>query len=277
MSGKTIDMYLINGAPDSIVRVRLSNWSGIAYKIPYAEVKNCNLKEIHRPGVYFLFGENENGTTCYVGESDDALRRLKQHLNDKDSWNEAIAFISDDLDTTIVLRLEDKCFKELNKCNRCEVLTKQTNSNQYKIDEKEDIADEFFKNMRIVLTALGYAVLEPVKSSAEIKQQDKLYLESGDVKAAGTVTADGFTVFTGSRLSSHMNPNLSDNYKRRRQYLLGKGIVKEDTFENDFNFNSSSEAAAVLLGYGISGLQAWHYEDGKTLKQVNDEATKETE
>lgn len=278
MSGKTIDLHLMNGTAESIVRAKLSNWNGIAYRIPKVEVSRCKLNDLCKPGVYFLFGKDEEGRlTCYVGQSDNTLRRLKQHLTDADDWTMAVAFLGGDLDATKILFLEDECFHRIRQYNRCEMRTQVTNANHFINDEDKDIALQYLENMKIILPVLGYYVLDPVTGSSEIKKKDTLHLDVNDIHAEGAETAEGFTVFARSLLTLNPSDSLPDNVKRKREILFQDGIVKGNEFMANSVFNSSSEAAAVILGYAVSGPQTWHYEDGTSLKQANEKAAREAE
>ena len=53
--GKTIELFLVNGTADSIITAELSNWNGMAIKIPRIEVVSCKRDDITGAGVYFLF------------------------------------------------------------------------------------------------------------------------------------------------------------------------------------------------------------------------------
>ena len=97
MRGKTIRQFLIDGIPDGRWVSELSNWTGKAYKIPRTYINQCADRiDLEYTGVYFLFGQNENSERpqVYIGETENILVRLKQHLQDKDFWTECVAFIS---------------------------------------------------------------------------------------------------------------------------------------------------------------------------------------
>mgnify|MGYP002612057123 FL=1 len=97
MRGKTIRQFLIAGIPDGRWVSELSNWTGKAYKIPRTYINQCADRiDLEYTGVYFLFGQNENSERpqVYIGETENILVRLKQHLQDKDFWTECVAFIS---------------------------------------------------------------------------------------------------------------------------------------------------------------------------------------
>jgi len=72
--GKTIKLFLIDGEPNGRLTCELSNWTGKAYKIPRIKIKDSTDREdLKNPGVYFLFGKNEEGKDqVYVGEADIA-------------------------------------------------------------------------------------------------------------------------------------------------------------------------------------------------------------
>ena len=97
--GKVIKLFLFDGNPNGRWKCELSNWTGIAYKIPRNMIKESeNRKELSSPGIYFLFGYDENNDkpSIYIGEAENIIKRLKQHLDTKDFWNEVILFISKD-------------------------------------------------------------------------------------------------------------------------------------------------------------------------------------
>ena len=81
--GKAIELFLVNGTADSIITAELSNWNGMAIKIPRIEVADCDRDDIKGPGVYFLFCKEDDDTdSVYIGESETINERLIQHLRD---------------------------------------------------------------------------------------------------------------------------------------------------------------------------------------------------
>ena len=99
MRGKTIRQFLIDGQADGRWISELSNWTGKAYKIPRTYVNQCSdRKDLNNTGVYFLFGRDDetDAEQVYIGEAENILSRIKQHLSEKDFWTECIVFISKD-------------------------------------------------------------------------------------------------------------------------------------------------------------------------------------
>src|SRR6478736_947226 len=96
--GKTIKIFLIDGDSNGRMSCELSNWTGKAYKIPRIKIKECSDRDdLNGTGIYLLLGkDDEDNDLVYIGEAESVFSRLKQHLNGKEFWNEAIVFISKD-------------------------------------------------------------------------------------------------------------------------------------------------------------------------------------
>ena len=59
--GKNINVFLMDGDSNGRIKCTLSNWTGIAYKIPRIELEKCkNRKDLKQSCVYFLFGVSDN-------------------------------------------------------------------------------------------------------------------------------------------------------------------------------------------------------------------------
>ena len=83
MYGKSIELFLVNGTAESLITAELSNWNGKAIKIPRNEIQSCNRQDITGAGVYFLFCQEDDGTNLvYIGEAENVIERLRQHLRD---------------------------------------------------------------------------------------------------------------------------------------------------------------------------------------------------
>ncbi len=88
MYGKAIELFLVNGSADSLITAELSNWNGKAIKIPRTEISGCERSDIKGIGVYFLMCQEDDGTdSVYIGEAENVLDRLTQHLRDLSVWH----------------------------------------------------------------------------------------------------------------------------------------------------------------------------------------------
>ena len=96
-NGKTIQVYLPAGDPKGIRIADITSRLGRVVLFPRALFSEAFVgEESGKPGVYFLFGLNEeNGDRprVYIGEAEDGLSRIRQHLQGKGFWTEAALFV----------------------------------------------------------------------------------------------------------------------------------------------------------------------------------------
>lgn len=282
--GKSIELFLVNGTADSLIVAELSNWNGKAIKIPRIEVFSCNRDDITQAGVYFLFCKEDDGSdSVYIGEAENVKDRLVQHLRDYQSekekyyWSTAVVFIGRDLNKALIRYLENRFVEIARASKRYLVLTKNTYRNTVMKESQIAVMEEFVDNVKILINALGYKVLEPfaqVDSSTATVDDELLYITSGLVNATGKVTAEGFVVFTGATLNEKMSvKSLSAGMQKQRQKLFDSSKVNNWVTTEDILFSSSSAAADFILGYSVSGPRTWKTKDGKTLKEIENKQT----
>ena len=282
--GKSIELFLVNGTADSLVIAELSNWNGKAIKIPRIEVSSCNRDDIKQAGVYFLFCKEDDGSdSVYIGEAENVKERLVQHLRDYQSekekyyWSTAVIFIGRDLNKALIRYLENRFVEIARASKRYLVLTKNTYRNTVMKESQAAVMEKFVDNVKILINALGYKVLEPlvqVDSSTAALDDELLYITSGSVNAAGKITAEGFVVFAGTTVNEKTSAkSLSAGMQKLRQKLFDSSKVENLTITEDILFSSSSAAADFILGYSVSGPRTWKTKDGKSLKEIEDKQT----
>ena len=279
--GKSIELFLVNGTADSLIIAELSNWNGKAIKIPRIEVSSCNRDDITQAGVYFLFCKEDDGSdSVYIGEAENVKDRLVQHLRDYQSekekyyWSTAVVFIGRDLNKDLIRYLENRFVEIARASKRYLVLTKNTYRNTVMKESQIAVMEEFVDNVKVLINALGYKVLEPfaqVDSSPATVDDELLYITSGSVNATGKVTAEGFVVFAGATLNDKMSvKSLSAGMQKQRKKLFVSSKVNNLVTTEDILFSSSSAAADFILGYSVSGPRTWKTKDGRTLKELED-------
>lgn len=282
--GKSIELFLVNGTADSLIIAELSNWNGKAIKIPRIEVSSCNRDDITQAGVYFLFCKEDDGSdSVYIGEAENVKDRLVQHLRDYQSekekyyWSTAVVFIGRDLNKALIRYLENRFVEIARTSKRYIVLTKNTYRNTVMKESQIAVMEEFVDNVKILINALGYKVLEPFAqkdSSAATVDDELLYITSGSVNATGKVTAEGFVVFAGATVNEKMSvKSLSAGMQKQRQKLFDSSKVNDLVTTEDILFSSSSAAADFILGYSVSGPRTWKTKDGRTLKEIEENET----
>lgn len=279
--GKSIELFLVNGTADSLIIAELSNWNGKAIKIPRIEVSSCNRDNITQAGVYFLFCKEDDGSdSVYIGEAENVKDRLVQHLRDYQSekekyyWSTAVVFIGRDLNKALIRYLENRFVEIARASKRYLVLTKNTYRTTVMKESQIAVMEEFVDNVKVLINALGYKVLEPFAQadpSNDTVDDKLLYITSGSVNATGKVTAEGFVVFAGATLNEKMSvKSLSVGMQKQRQKLFDSSKVNNLVTTEDILFSSSSAAADFILGYSVSGPKTWKTKDGRTLKELED-------
>lgn len=282
--GKAIELFLVNGTADSLITAELSNWNGKAIKIPRIEIASCSRDDITQAGVYFLFCKEDDGSdSVYIGEAENVKERLIQHLRDYQSekeryyWNTAVIFTGRDLNKALIRYLENRFVMIARDSKRYLVLTKNTYRNTVMKESQIAVMEEFIENVKILINALGYKVLEPVvQQETQLEQSDEelLLLETASANASGKVTTEGFVLLKGAVLNDKAPAkSLSAGMQRLRQKLFDERKVQDMVTTEDILFSSSSAAADFVLGYSASGPRTWHAKDGRTLKEIEESQT----
>lgn len=275
--GKTIKIFLIDGNPNGRMTCELSNWTGKAYKIPRIEIKNCGDRiDLKSTGIYLLLGKNtEEKDAVYIGEAEDVLVRLNQHLSQKDFWNEAIVFISKDenLNKAHIKYLEYRLFDIARECKRY-VLENGNTPTQSSISELDKAEmEEFIQNIKLLVNTLGHKVFENRRElTTNANKKDLLYLKAGKeiraCEAFGEQTSDGFLVLKGSKIAEDIAPALQISMKKLRENLISDRIIENYIFTENYIFSSPSSAACIVLGRSANGLTEWKTKDGIILKNL---------
>jgi hypothetical protein len=281
--GITITNYLTKGNPEGIIFSYMSNWTGQAIKLTrnlFADAKD--ISELYKPGVYFLFGskdENPEDKLVYIGEANKLVERISQQLRDDDkSFVEIIiCFCSKDENLTVshTKYLEQKIISQVSKSTQYSLVNKKEGNSINLPPMSKDEMDTFYDNMKVILPTLGYPILHSDIPYNPIARTIDLILNIGKTKATARLTPNGIEVLKGSEMNPKDNLSLSGSYSNLRKTLLSKGIIKmkssKHIFTENYEFPSPSAAAAIILGYSINGRTAWKNEQGKNLKDIEEE------
>lgn len=256
----------------------LTNWNGKAVKVPRLEIQNYKRDDLSKAGVYFLFCQEEDGSgSVYIGESENMLERMQQHLRDYQAgtenfyWNTVVAFTGNDLNKALIRYLEDKLVKDARDCGRYRVLTKNTYSRTVMKESQVATMAEFIDNIKLIISTMSYNVFAPIPQA----EDNTVYLfcrrERSGVDAKGFVSPGGFTVMKGSVISDNVAPSFSKhvmNYSKLRIRLETDGIITNKIFTCDYEFSSPSAASCVVLGRSSNGITDWKTEDGTELRNI---------
>lgn len=280
MMQTTIKLFLMDGEPTGRIKCSFSSgWNGCGYKIPSSDLsKSDDIEILKSAGVYFLFGYDEDDNdVVYIGQGNirqngqGVLYRIKEPHNQITDWKTCVIFVStgdSPLGPTELNYLENKFTKLSQQAGRYIVKNGNTPNPAKLSEEAQADMNLFVSNASIILSTLGYKVLEPIVSKKEKKNIDSniyTYSFSG-LTAKGIVTNEGFVLLKGSQL------NPEDKFAKRwkekmpdmRQKYASKIIDNVTT--DDILFRSSSGAACFCSGQSVSGPKCWFDNKGVSLE-----------
>ncbi len=278
---KTIKLFLLDGIPNGRMTCELSNWTGKAYKLPRNMIKDSSSREeLSSTGVYFLFGKSDitsEKDVIYIGEAENIIKRLSQHLNEKDYWNEAVVLISkdDNLNKAHIKYLENRLHQIAVKVNRYEVKNSNTPTQPSISESDQAEMEEFIENIKMLVNVLGFKAFEELiqEETSDKKVNSNFFIKAArGANAQGQQTSDGFVVLKDSEIASYTVDSYPDGWNNSRQELIDNGTIIEKNgkliFSNDYLFNSPSAAAAIVMGRSANGLMEWKNNKGKSLKDM---------
>ncbi|MDY3118670.1 MAG: GIY-YIG nuclease family protein [Peptoniphilus sp.] len=291
MTGKSINLFLMDGDPNGRIKCTLANWTGVAYKIPRTMLEKAkNISYLQQTGVYLLFGtSNETSNPIvYIGQAgirkngQGILNRWEEHKrnSNKDWWMEAVALTTSNnsFGATEISYLENRFRNMAIKAERYEVMNGNDPTHGNLTEEKESEMEEFISYARLVIGALGYKVFEPlIASKDEVNHQDALNDEpvllsrrrSANAKAKRT--SEGFVLLRGSKISEGYVKS-APRWVHELREKNAAFIQTDGTITRDLLFSSPSAAAAFVAGGSANGLIEWKTEDGRTLKELEAES-----
>lgn len=282
MTSATIKLFLPRGDAKSLRTAEISNWTGKAVAAPRTELDELLAREeLDKAGVYILIGTDPltNAPRAYIGEAEVIRDRLKQHKV-KEFWVSAIVFVSKDENLTKahVRYLESRILVEAATINRFALEQNQAGGSRLPESDREDM-EVFLARIRQLLPVLGSDLLSPIAQPAATAQPGGvLYCRVKGAEARGQRTANGFVIFKGSTSVLEERPS-AESYPyviAQRKQLLAEGTLIEKegflTFTKDAEFTSPSAAAVVIHGGSANGLTSWKTKDGKSLKQLDEQA-----
>lgn len=284
-AAKTIQIYLPTGEPRGIRIAEITTCIVQALLIPRSDLaEGKERKELGLPGVYFLFGEDEDNAKpiVYIGQTEDAGKRFDSHSRTKNFWKTAILCVSKTQNFTQahIRYLEWYCMQRAKEVNRFALSNEQVPSSpNYVTESMEAELLDVFETISILVSALGY----PVFDSLGIRQDrsDAFYCRSRGCDAFGTLVEDGFVVHKGSRSRIESAPSIPDSVRNRRHKMLDQRVMSEQdgayVYLEDYLFSSPSAAASTVLAAPANGWMEWKNKDGLTLSEMHRDSGAEDE
>ncbi len=288
--GRTLRLFLVDGAPTGLITAEIMNWTGHVLTGPRSMLAELLKRpEVSRTGVYFLIGpDNDNPLRAriYIGETDDVSSRLKQHnradaQGGKDFWERVCVVTSKDHNLTKAHAkyLESALIAAAKESARA--VLENGNAPAYLALPEADIADMtfFLEQIRTVLPVLGFDFLRPrPRVSTSVTTDDAslpdvlspvfvMEVRKHGVSAEARQIDSDFVVLQGSMARDRWSSSGHAGYQALYEQLVRDGVLSEigtgtRKFTSDYAFSSPSAAAAVISGRSANGRTAWITKDG---------------
>lgn len=292
---KNFNLFLMDGEVTGRIKCTLSNWTGLAYKIPRSYLdKSRDRQDLKQSGVYFLFGKNDDDEDeVYIGQAgirkngEGVLFRVAEHLKDDTYFSDAVMLTTQNnsFGPTEISYLENKFTNMALETDRYKVRNNNDPNLGNVTEEKESELEDFIEYSKMVLGVLGYKVFVPIidaklRDTSEEKTFEKqldLFLSRKSresnrrIEARCKRTDEGFVVLKGSMIELIDSPAIPRSIKELRDTCKRNNEIIDGRLCKNYLFNSPSYAATFVLGVSVNGRTAWKTEDGRTLKALEEE------
>ena len=287
-SGKTFNLFLMDGEVTGRIKCTCPSWSGLLYKVPSAYLDKCKkIDRLKQCGVYFLFGKNANEEDAvYIGQASNrkngegVLFRVNEHLKDAFKFSEAIMLTTNDNSwgPTDISYLEHKFTKLAIDTNRYKVRNGNDPNPGNVTEEKEAELEGYAEQFQMMLDILGYKIFVPLEKESTPKIEEhkdnemmlslsrKIKRSNKSIKAYCKHTSEGFVVLAGSQIEETDSDSIRDSIKKIRHQCKQNNEIKDGVLTKNYSFKSPSYAAEFVVGSSTSGQVTWKTENGKSLK-----------
>lgn len=291
-SGRSLELYFVDGNPDGMLSAEVFNWTGHVLRVPRTRLAD-GLKRTaaKQTGVYILIGEDDEGPLAYIGEAENMADRLRQHASPKDWWDSAVMVTTagDALHKAHVKYLESRLVEIAIDAST----TRLENGNIPPKASLNEAAtanmESFLETLNMVLPAIGLETfqdkrrIEPEKlgtSSSTLALE--LRAPKRAITARATISNGEVVVLSGSQIIKEWVGKriYHVNLQKKHAELLGSEIVEikegHGVFVQNYAFSSLSAAAAVILGRSANGRLEWRLQNtGQTYAEWEDQQLSE--
>ena len=289
MSGKHIELFLVDGEPGGITTADITGWAAHILSGPRSTLSRLLKREdAQRNGVYLLLGDDPDAIeniACYIGRTEDFSARFRQHDRQKDWWDRAVLISSrdDSFNEGHWGYLEARLVEIANTAKRCSLPDNTQTPQPRKLSEaQQSDAEVFLEQIRGVLPILGVNILRSTHRAPEQQASPPdidspiftLAAPKRGLKAHARVVGDEFIMLEGSRVVGEWS-NEGSTPSTRRSYkslcaqhtkLVDDGSIAVEgmigRLIRDIPFRSSSTAGSIAVGYSCNGRTAWKWTGG---------------
>ena len=276
--GKTIELFLVDGAPSGLKKATIKGWSGLIFVSGASAFGKLTAREeVDSPGIYVLYGrdpDTEESIRVYIGSAKSVAERIRKSAADKHAfWETAVAITtsSNELSKADADYLEARLIQLTDQAGRVCLDNKiKPDVDRCPLPESDRVSmEQFLANLRIILPVIGLDMLKPQPRAVSEVAQTVEERTTGDVQfeirhksgvKATALEEDGeFIVLEGSEALLGMGQM---SYSKLKEKLRADGVLESgDTgklrFVKPWAFNSPSAAAAVVLDRNNNGRTEW--------------------
>lgn len=287
---KNFNLFLLDGEVTGRVKCTQLNWTGLAFKIPRSQLDKCKSRiDLKQSGVYFLFGQNDEGEDeVYIGQAvnrkngEGILNRVVEHLKDRLYFSEVVILTTqnDSFGPTEISYLENKFTNMAKDVGRYLVRNGNEPNLGNVTEEKESELSEFIDHSKLVLGVLGYKVFVPMIKKEEPKRVDQaddeliLFLSRNTnqpVNAKCVRTGEGFVLLKGSLINPTVVKSAPTSIKELRALCQKNHDIVNNQLMKNLLFTSPSSSAAFVLGASVNGRLYWKTQSGISLKELEEQ------
>lgn len=235
--------------------------------------------ELNKPALYILV--NRDKRKLYVGETDDSIKRLKNH-EAKDFWTEAIVFHSttETLSTTEVRWLEAKTYEALKELGYYDLSENKVAPQQPPLKKNQIYTLEpIFEEAKNYICAAGFDIFLKGKEEQKVEvkpvatSEHIFYCKHKESKAMGYLieATNEFVLLAGSELRSGTRPSLQHSLVSKRAQFIAEQcdtVNGISVLRANYVASSPSIAGSLILGRNTNGWTRWKDANGKTLDEV---------
>lgn len=295
----SINVFMPDGDPYGLRIVTMDSWNGIVYVTPVEKLANVFQRLGNRAGVYALI-DRSNGEKVYIGKAIDLKRRVDNHerLQPSEEFNPEIVIVittsseTDRFEETEISYLE-KLMIDIAKKSRAICININTPSAN-PTERTEAKVRSYVRRAQVLIPILGLEFatavvmqeaklatsrppqIRPESASIEITSNDVYVSSKRRTGEQAEAVSDGnsITVLKGALVRRDELSSCPTRAKALRRVLLEQGglIPHDDALyqlTRDVQTHSFSEAAGLLTGSSLNGLDYWrHKVTGKTANEM---------
>lgn len=171
---RTISTILLDGTPDGVWKIEMGTQCPCQlYVIPRSQINEIEEKEQKKLRQYCFYILLGNGK-AYIGQTEDFLKRVKDHLNNKDFWNEALVFVSknNDIYASEVFYLEHLGITKAKQANRFSLINDVIPHKKSLSESKEIEMEAFFGDICLLTSFYHCPLFEEKEGDKDVEEID---------------------------------------------------------------------------------------------------------